>query len=543
MERFFNNTKKLIFHRQKDILSSALILASMIIVSRFFGFIRYRTLATFFTKEELDIFFASFRLPDFVFEMLITGALSSAFIPIFIKYKKNEKDFAGNISSIINLISGSLFVVVVFLFLTAGFIIPKITPGFDREVMSTVITLSQILLLTQLPLLVFGNILSGIGQANKIFIITAIAPVLYNVGIILGTIFFSQQFWLYGPIMGVVVGAILFFAMQLPIISITHFRFIPFVFEKQAIKEFIGLFVPRVMSVMTAQIDITIDLTLSTLLGAGNYTIFFFSQSLQLLPVSVIGMAFGQASLPYISELFKADKLLEIRRIIIDSILQLFYVSIPFSFFLIFSRTPLVRLVFGGPKFDWVGTNLTALTVSIFAISIPAHTIFYFLTRTFYAAHDTKTPFYINVVSILINTSISIFGVLVLHLPVWSLALAFSVSMIINTLLHLIFLFKKVGGLDVRKLFSHTIKIYWISFIASIVGYFSMRFLDIFILETTRTLHVFMLLSTTLAIYMGMYVFLSWFFSIEEIYVWGKLLVKIDSLKRKVLELYTGVGS
>src|SRR3989344_1592077 len=113
MERFFNNTKKLI-------LSSALILASMIIVSRFFGFIRYRTLATFFTKEELDIFFASFRLPDFVFEMLITGALSSAFIPIFIKYKKNEKDFAGNISSIINVISGSLFVVVVFLFLTAG---------------------------------------------------------------------------------------------------------------------------------------------------------------------------------------------------------------------------------------------------------------------------------------------------------------------------------------------------------------------------------------------------------------------------------------
>ena len=181
--------------------------------------------------------------------------------------------------------------------------------------------------------------------------------------------------------------------------------------------------------------------------------------------------------------------------------------------------------------------------LSFFAISIPAHTIFYLLTRAFYAAHDTKTPLYINVIAILINTTISVLSVLVFHFPVWSLALAFSISMIVNTLLHLILFYRKIGGFEVGKLFTHTVKMYWISFIASTVGYVVMKAMDIFLLDTTRTLHVFMLLVMVFTVYMGLYIFLSWFFNIEEIYVWGKLLSKIDAIKRKVMELYAGVGS
>lgn len=541
MERFLSNTKKLIFHRQKDILSSALTISLMIVISRFFGFIRYRTLASYFTTDQLDIYFAAFRLPDFVFEMLITGALSSAFIPIYIKYKKNEEDFAQNISSIINVIIAAMSIITIILFLTSGFIIPKITPGFDQETIQTVISMSQILLLTQLPLLVIGNILAGIGQANKIFFITAIAPVFYNIGIILGTIFFAKDFFLYGPIIGVIIGALLFFLIQLPILKITNFTFKPFVFNIKAIKEFIHLFVPRVSSVMTAQIDVTIDLALATLLGSGSLAIFAFSQSLQLLPVSVIGMAFGQASLPYISELFKSDKLYEVRKIIIDSVLQLFYVSIPLSLFLIFARTPVVRLVFGGPKFGWADTNMTAITVSIFAISIPFHTIFYLLTRTFYASHDTKTPLFINVTSIIINTIISVVSVVILQLPVWSLALAFTVSIIINTLLHLTLLHRKIGGFDVSKLFFHTLKMYGIALFASIIGYLFMKSLDVFLLETSRTMHVFMLLASTFGVFMGTYIFTSWFFNVEEIYILVRLFTKIEAIKKRVIELYSGV--
>ena len=543
MERFLNNTKRLIFHRQKDILSSALILSAMMIVSRVFGFIRYRTLATYFTKEELDIFLASFRIPDFVFELLIAGAISSVFIPFYIKYKKGEKgEFEANVSSIINLLLTSLFVLTLFLFVTAGFIIPKITPGFDTETLQLVIQLSQILLLTQLPLLVIGNIVSAVGQANKIFIITAAAPVLYNIGIIGGTILFAQKFWLFGPIIGVLVGALLFFLVQLPVISITRFRFIPFIFKKMALIEYSRLFIPRLFSVMTAQIDVTIDLTLSTLLGSGNYTVFFFAQSLQLLPISVVGMAYGQASVPYFAELFKENKIGEIKRLVVDSVLQLFYLVIPFSIFMIFARTPLVRLVFGGPKFDWAGTNLTAVTLSFFAISIPAHTIFYFLTRVFYAMHDTKTPLYINIVSIAINTLISVMSVLVFHLPVWSLAIAFSIGMIFNVILHFIFLYKKVGGYDVAKLVKNTIKIYSITAVSALAAYVLMKMLALFALDTTRTFHIFILLSVTFSVYCGIYLFFSWFFNIEEIYVLTKLFTKIDAMKRRITDVYSDVS-
>src|SRR3989344_3478435 len=109
MNKLFSSTKNLILSKQRTIFSSAMIVAVMIIISSLIGFLRYRTLANYFTKEELDVFFASFRIPDIIFEILITGALTSSFIPIFIKYKQDKKDLNENISSIINVISFFFF--------------------------------------------------------------------------------------------------------------------------------------------------------------------------------------------------------------------------------------------------------------------------------------------------------------------------------------------------------------------------------------------------------------------------------------------------
>ena len=216
MEKLLQNTKKLFYQKQHDILSSALILSVMIIISRLFGLIRYRTFATFFTKEELDIFFAAFRLPDLIFEILITGALSSAFIPIYIKYKKDNKELYSNISSIINLVFLSLAVIIVFIIIFADPLIRVMTPGFTDAQIEYVVYLSRILIVGQLPFLVMGNMLSGIAQANQTFMISALAPIVYNIGIIGGTILLAPYLWLFGPVIGVVVGAFLFFIVQVP---------------------------------------------------------------------------------------------------------------------------------------------------------------------------------------------------------------------------------------------------------------------------------------------------------------------------------------
>jgi len=542
VEKFLNNTKKIIFLRQKDIFSSALILALMIVISRIFGFLRYRTLTAFFSKEELDLFFASFRLPDIVFEILISGALTSAFIPIFIKYERRQEELENNISSIINFMMVGLFLFIFIIFIAAGYIIPLITPGFSPKNISHIITFSRILLIGQLPFMVLGSILSGMAQANKIFIITAVAPIIYNLAIILITIFFSQSFWIYGPVFGVALGALLFFVVQMPLIFIINFKYHFTAIKKVVLIEFVRLFLPRVFSVITAQIDLTIDLTLSSLLGPGSYTIFFFAQHLQFFPVSLVGMSIGQASLPYLSELYKEKKIIEIKKIFVDSILQILFLTIPVSFFFIFARTPIVRLFFGGQKFDWEGTNQTALTLSYFALSLPFHSIFYFIIRSFYAAHDTKTPFFISFFSILVNTLLSLFFVFVLKLPVCSLAISFSMSISINVFFLLWFFYQKIDGFEVVRLLGNSLKIYFASFASLCFSYPLMKLLDGLILDTSRTINVFFLLTITFSFFILLYLFLAWLLNIEEIYLLGKLLIKIRELKKKLLEVYTEVS-
>ncbi|OGK31252.1 murein biosynthesis integral membrane protein MurJ [Candidatus Roizmanbacteria bacterium RIFCSPLOWO2_02_FULL_43_10] len=539
MHDIINHTKTLIFRKQKDILSSVIILSSMMVLSRFLGLVRNRTFATFFSKEELDLLIAAYRLPDFVFEVLVTGALSSAFIPIFIQYKKNPKELSVKISSIVNLLTLMLFVFMLLSFIFADVIIRIITPGFTPSQIKEVTYIARIYLISQMPFFVFGNILSGIAQANRIFMLTALAPLIYTIGVIGGTVFLSHSFWLYGPVIGTVAGAFLFFFIQLPILHITHFHYSPFVFERKVLREFFTLFLPRTFSVLTSQIEQTIDLSLATLVGAGSVTVVNFAQRLQLFPVAFVGMAFGQASLPYISSLYKDHNIDAIRKLFVDSILQLVYLSVPLGIFFIFARTPIVRIAYGGRMFDWEATVLTASTLSYFGLSIPFHSIFYFVTRAFYAAHDTKTPLYINLFSIFVNVLLSVLFIIFLHMPVWSLGISFSFAITLNVILQLAAYYRKVEGFHLTKLIHHSIKIYLAGFLAALPSYTALKVFDELLIDTSRSINVFLLLLCVFIIYGIGYLFFSWLFNIEEVYILGKLLRKIKILRRQVEEPVT----
>ena len=538
MERFLKKTQEFIFSKQKSIFSSAVLLSFMIILTSLSGFLRYRILAGYFNKEELDIFFASFRIPDIIFEILITGAITSTFIPIYVKYKSNKKELSNNISSIINLIFIllTIFVVTVSIFLDR--IIPALTPGYDFVKMEKIIGLSRLLLLGQLPFFVLGNFLTGIGQANKTFFLSALAPIIYNLAIILTTIFFYSTLFLLAPIWGVVIGAFFLFVIQIPLFFNSDFNY-QFILKKtKGLTEFIKMVIPRAFTVIVAQIDATIDLTLTTFLGSGAYTVFYLAQHLQLLPVSVIGIAFGQASLPYLTEMFQEKKIEEFKKIISDSLLNLFYLTVPIAFLFIFARTPLVRLFFGGQKFDWSATVSTAVTLSYFSISLPFHGSYYFLTRCFYSMHDSRTPFYISVFSILINTVLSLLSVFIFHLPVWALALSFSVSMIINSSLLFIIISSRLKGLGLKTIFVDIGKMFFSAFLAAFVSYFSMKFLDGLIFDTSRTINVFLLLSTVSLIHFMLYLFLSWLLNLKEIYLLTSLILKLKEYQKKFTEIY-----
>ncbi|PIZ64302.1 murein biosynthesis integral membrane protein MurJ [Candidatus Roizmanbacteria bacterium CG_4_10_14_0_2_um_filter_36_9] len=541
MNKIFKKTKDFIFTQQTSMLSSTLILAGMMILSRIGGFIRYRILGEYFSPDQLDIFYAAFRIPDLVFEILINGALSTTFIPFYIEYQKRKSEQNTVISSIINIVTLVLAGFIILLVILMPLLINIIAPGFDPEKTKILVMYSRILLIGQLPFLVLGNFLTAISQAKKSFLLPALAPIVYNIAIIVLIIFFSSSLHLMAPILGVVIGATLFFMIQIPVFTISQFRYKFVLGYFNEAWRFFRTAIPRILTIIVAEIDATIDLTLATLLGPGSYTIFYLAQRLQLLPVSVVGMAFGQASLPYLSDMYQEKRFKEFKNIIVDSILNMFFFMIPAAAFMIVTRTPMVRLFFGGGKFDWDATVMTALTFSYFALSLPLHAIYYFLTRCFYAVFDTKTPFYISAGSIALNAGLSILFTLFLKLPIWSLALSFSLTMSVRTILLLVVLHKKIGGYEILTLLKDTFKITVATFNTSILTYFLLRLLDGLILDTTRTINVFYLLTIGFIFFSTVYLFLSWLFGIKELYILTKMLVKVREYRNKILEVYQGV--
>lgn len=541
MNKIIHRTQQFIFARQTSMISSTIILSTMMIVARFFGFLRYRILTGYFSVTELDIYFAAFRIPDLIFEVLITGALTTSLIPFFIKYKNNKEELSNNISSIINFISFALFILIVILMIFASPLMRLITPGFSEAKIRQVIFFSRVLLVGQLPFLVVGNFITGISQARKRFLIPALAPLIYNIAIIVVTALFAQSFHLEAPILGVIVGAFLFFVIQLPIIVVADFEYRVVIHKSKALWQFFRVAIPRIFTVITAQIEATVDLSLSSLVGSGSYAIFYLAQHLQLFPVSVIGIAFGQASLPYLTEIYQEKNPEDFKEIISESLLNLMYFTIPITAFFIFARTPLVRIFFGGNKFDINATNLTAISLSLFSLSLPFHAVYYFLTRCFYAVFDSRTPFYISIFSIALNAILSLYFILVLHLNVAALSLAFSIAMNTSVIILFIKLHKKLKGFHLRAMAFETSKMILASTIAAFIGFGFQRLLDGLIFDTSRTLNVFLLLISTATCHFLVYLFLSWVFNIREAYLIAKMLTRAKEYHRKIFEVYKGV--
>lgn len=536
-------TSSMFIAKQKGVLYAALLISVMAIVAKLFGLIRLRVFSYYFTPQDLDIYLASFRMPDFIFDVVFSGAIATAFIPLYTKYAHEKQKLVTSISSIINAVF--LFVIsvacVIFIFMPQ--IISLIVPGFSSDDQNQIVLFSRLILVGQLPFFILGNFLVGIGQANKVFLPSAIAPVVYNISIIAFTILFAQQQHLYAPITGVMIGAILFFIVQLPVIFQAKFDYQLGITNFVAIREFIRLVVPRTLTIIASQIDVFVDLTLTTLMSKGMYTVFYFSQHLMLLPISVIGYAYGQASLPFLTELYATGKKEEFKELITKSILNLVYISMPLAAIFIIARTPIVRIMFGGDEFNFGATNiffdatrLTALTVSYFALSLPAHTLYYFILRVYYAMNDARTPFRYSLISIVINTILSVTFVQYFKLPVWSLAISFGIAMSINVLMLMTTLSLKLNRISYGYMTSQIAKIAFATIVSSLFGFYVMRSLDQIIINTNYTINILILLIIIVIGFFLIYFILSWALGLHKIEIFARAL-QIAMYKKKVQEV------
>lgn len=525
---------KVLGRKQTTVGSAAFVLVSMVAASRVLGLVRDRMLSARFVPDELGVYFAAFRLPNLIFELLIMGALTSAFIPVFTKYLSHKKEQeAGRIAA--TLINVSVIVLLIFsipVFVWTPAISRFFAPGFSNDQISQMTQFTRFMIGFQVLPLVIGNFFTGILQSYNLFLIPAVAPVVYNVGIIAGIIILTPTLGLWAPVLGVGVGALLFMAIQMPILIRIGYRHrFEMNLRLSGVAEVAHLMGPRTLGLAVSQIDTTVDLMLASLLGARMVTIFNFAQHLQQLPVGLFGATVAQAALPLLSKQLANGDTEEFKRTLIRSLHQILFFVIPASVLFIVLRIPVVRLVFGAARFDWEATVLTGMTLSTFSLSLFAQSISHVLARGFYALYDSKTPVFIGILAIATNTILSLVFIRVFHLPIWSLGLSTSIASFVNAAFLLWFLNRRVGGFSKWDLLVPPVKMGFAAGITGIALYIPLKLLDQLVFDTTRVLGLVFLTGASSAIGLATYVFLSWVMGVGEVRFLVSLLNKVKRLR------------
>lgn len=530
------NLLSLLSARQTTILSGALVLMITVAASKVLGLVRDRLLVHNFSPETTAVFLAAFRLPDLLFQLLIFGAVSVAFIPVFTDYleQKGEKEAFNFALDILNLALAIFFLVGLVVFVFASALTSLIVPGFTASQKELTASLTQIIMVGQM-LLVIGAFFAGIAQAYQRFIIPALAALFYNIGIILGIILLTPFLGVYGPAVGVVAGAALHVLAQLPLVASLGFKHqLRINLVSEGIREIWAMMSIRTIGVAVEQLNETIGIVLASLISTSSVTFLTFAQHLQTVPIGLFGATLAQAALPVLSQERARGESVSFKATLLTTMHQVMFLSLPAAAILIVLRIPVVRLVFGASQFDWTATVLTGKTVAYLAAGLAAQAVVLLLVRGFYALKDTRTPVVVSIMAVALNIVLSVLFVQGLHLEVWSLGLSYAVASNFSLVLLLYFLGNKVGGFTLEEVFLPALKMLLAAIMAAVALYLPIKALDQLVFDTTRTINLIILTGIASFFGIGVYLVLVKLLQVKELETFGNLLKKLYSLQFKV---------
>jgi putative peptidoglycan lipid II flippase len=483
----FATLSKFLNSKSQKISSAALTVAVFGLISRLFGLFRDRMLAgQFGAGQTLDIYYAAFKIPDLLYSFLIAGSIAAAFLPVFHEYFTKDKDEAWRVS---NLTLNFLFLALVILSLVLVVFAPQliflIAPGFDVQARAVTVDISRMMFLSTL-FLGLSSLISALLQAFSRFLITSLAPIFYNLGIIFGILFLVPTFGIKGLAYGVIIGAAAHFLIQIPALFNVGFRWQPILdFKDPGIKKVAKLWIPT-LGLAALQLNTIVITSIASLLTVGSIAIFNLADNLRSVPMGIIGVAFSTAAFPAMSLAYaQGKKDLFLKRFSL-AVRQTLFIAIPVSLFFFVLRAHIVRIILGTGQFSWQDTRLTAAALGIFAFGIFASTLIPLFTRAFYVFHNTKTPVIINVVSMVVNIILSFLFVGALlkfsylnnilarilrisdlgEVAVLGLPLAVTVATVINFSWHWIGLKKSVSDFGIAEIK----KSFWRIICASIAG-------------------------------------------------------------------------
>jgi putative peptidoglycan lipid II flippase len=491
--------KKLFNSQTKTITMAAVLLFFSGLASKFLAFIRDRLLAgTFGAGEELDIYFAAFRIPDFIYGILILGGISAVFLPVFSEHFQKDKEKGWQLASnVLNCFLVLLIFVCSLLAVFTPFLIKFIVPGFEGESRELAIVLTRIMFLS--PVL-FGisSIFSGILHYFNRFLIYSLAPVLYNAGIIAGIIFFFPIFGLKGLAFGVILGALLHLLIQIPPAKAAGFKYGKiFDFKSPGLVKIFRLMVPRTIGTAAYHLNLIVITAVASTLAAGSITVFNLAHNLSYAPIGLVGTSFAIASFPVLSKNWAAGLKEKFSSNFFGTFRHILFLIIPASVLIFLLRAQIVRIILGTGKFSWDDTRLTAACLGVFCLGIFALSCIPFLSRVFYSLYNTRTPVKIGIFSVLLNIGLAFSLINVLssanffrsflvnllklqgigQIQVIALPLALSLAAIVQFFLLLFFLKREIKEIRFKDIFDYFKKIFLTSLIMGIFVYFSLQLL------------------------------------------------------------------
>ena len=557
IKNFFNSIQKnstsFFVKRQNTIVSAAFIIMAVTALSKILGLFKLTLLANIFgLSRSLDIFYAADSIPQIFFNILVLGSFNTALIPVIgeLVFKKKSKTMWKVFNSFLNIFALVLLIVGIlgiifakeiaelFIYFSATYRNSSI-PSFNPSDITLISSLMQILFISPI-ILGISFIFSSLLQVYKRFLVTQVATVLYNLGFIIGILFFTPFLGIYGLCWGIVLGSVFHLLVQFPVAKYLGFSYKSAILnlKNKYIKELFVLSLPRFIGIAFSQLAYFVESFIAFALVPGSLTAFNWATSLYLFPVAVVGWSFAQASFPTMAEEVSGHMLETFKKTISKTVNQTLFFVIPIFVIILILRLPIVRLILGpgsNSKFGWNDTILTSWILLFLSLSIIGQSLLAILIRAFYSLKDTKTPVIVEIVSFILNIILALYFVRVFgNFPVISptignifninnyihfnskftwkavggLGLASGIAVTLNVLVLIYILSKKLKGFSLKEFYIPAAKKLSSGIMMSAVMYFVYKLLST-IFNTAKTIDIVFLFLITIYIGLSTYIIMS----------------------------------
>lgn len=388
----------------RGVNEAALLLGGFAFLSQILGLIRDRTLAHIVgAGPMLDIYYAAFRIPDFLYISIASLASVTVLMPFIMDKINSNNNSTEKAREFMNNVFSAYMIFMVFASLLIAIFIPYIVhfiaPGFNDAQIAKLIITTRIMLLS--PIFIgLSNLIGTITQLFRNFLVFSLSPIFYNFGILFGVIFLYPKLGVFGLGLGVIFGAIMHFSIQVPVV-LKHKFFPKFTFniDWREIWNVVKTSAPRTLTLSANSLAFIFLIAMASTLKEGSISLFTFAYNLQSVPVGIIGISYSVAAFPILVKSFSMKNMDNFIGQIILAARQIIFWSLPVITLLIVLRAQIVRVVLGSNTFTWFDTRLTAASVALFVVSLASQGLVLLFVRGYYASGNTKKPLFINVFS------------------------------------------------------------------------------------------------------------------------------------------------